>query len=269
MTQKTRVSLPMLQQMKERKEKITMVTAYDYTSALLSDQAGVDMLLVGDSLGMVVLGYKSTVPVTMEEMLHHTKAVMRANPTAFVVADLPFLSYQVSEKEAVYHAGLLIKEGGADAVKLEGGQAMVPVVRAIVNAGIPVMGHIGLTPQSAVQLGGYQVQGREEAAAARLAADAVALAEAGIFSLVLECIPLALAGTITGKIPVPTIGIGAGPHCDGQVLVYHDLLGIYEGFRPRFVKRYVHLSEVIKDAVRQYRDEVRQGKFPGEEHSYR
>ncbi|WP_406677504.1 3-methyl-2-oxobutanoate hydroxymethyltransferase [Moorella sp. ACPs] len=269
MAARTKVTLPQLQAMKERGEKITMVTAYDYPSALLADRAGMDMLLVGDSLGMVVLGYQSTVPVTMDEMVHHTRAVMRANPAALVVADLPFLSYQAGVTDAVYNAGRLVKEGGADAVKLEGGRAMVPMVRAIVDAGIPVMGHLGLTPQSVVQLGGYRVQGREKDAADRIAADAEALVEAGVFSLVLECVPADLARRITAELPVPTIGIGAGPHCDGQVLVYHDLLGLFDRFQPKFVKRYVNLGEAIVKALADYREEVRQGRFPGEEHSFR
>ncbi|QGP92114.1 3-methyl-2-oxobutanoate hydroxymethyltransferase [Neomoorella glycerini] len=269
MAARTKVTLPQLRAMKERGEKITMVTAYDYPSALLADRAGMDMLLVGDSLGMVVLGYQSTVPVTMDEMVHHTRAVMRANPAALVVADLPFLSYQASVQDAVYNAGRLVKEGGADAVKLEGGRAMIPMVRAIVDAGIPVMGHLGLTPQSVVQLGGYRVQGREAAVADRITADAADLVEAGIFSLVLECVPVDLARRITAELPVPTIGIGAGPDCDGQVLVYHDLLGLFDRFQPKFVKRYVNLGEAIVKALEDYREEVRQGKFPGEEHSFR
>ncbi|MBE3572439.1 MAG: 3-methyl-2-oxobutanoate hydroxymethyltransferase [Moorella humiferrea] len=268
MAGRAKVTLPQLQAMKERGEKIAMVTAYDYSAALLADRAGMDMILVGDSLGMVVLGYSSTVPVTMEEMIHHTKAVMRANPAALVVADLPFLSYQTGIKDAVYNAGRLVKEGGADAVKLEGGRAMAPVVRAIVDAGIPVMGHLGLTPQSAVQLGGYRVQGREQEAADRIAADAEALAEAGVFSLVLECVPVELARRITAALKVPTIGIGAGPHCDGQVLVFHDLLGLFDRFRPKFVKCYVNLSEIIVNALASYREEVRQGRFPDEGHSF-
>jgi len=264
-----KVTLPQLRLMKERGEAITMVTAYDYTSALLADRAGMDILLVGDSVGMVVLGYKSTVPVTMEEMLHHTKAVMRADPSALVVADLPFLSYQASITDAVYNAGYLLKEGGADAVKLEGGQAVIPMVRAIVDAGIPVMGHLGLTPQSVTQLGGYHVQGKDEVVANQIIADAEALVEAGIFSLVLECVPVSLARDITSCLPVPVIGIGAGPDCDGQVLVYHDLLGLFDRLQPKFVKKYVQLSDIILDALKQYREEVRQGIFPGEEHSYR
>ncbi|APC07311.1 3-methyl-2-oxobutanoate hydroxymethyltransferase [Neomoorella thermoacetica] len=269
MAQRSRVTLPQLQAMKERGERITMVTAYDYPSSLLADRAGMDMILVGDSLGMVVLGYSSTVPVTMDEMIHHTKAVVRANPAALVVADLPFLSYQTSVSDAVYNAGRLIKEGGADAVKLEGGQAVVPTVRAIVNAGIPVMGHLGLTPQSAVQLGGFRVQGRSEAEGEKIAADAAALVEAGVFALVLECVPADLARRITAALPVPTIGIGAGPDCDGQVLVYHDLLGLFDRFRPKFVKQYANLAEAAVAALEKYRDEVRQGKFPDQEHSFK
>ncbi len=269
MAARSKVTLPQLQVMKERGEKITMVTAYDYSSALLADRAGMDMLLVGDSVGMVVLGYQSTVPVTMDEMVHHTRAVMRANPAALVVADMPFLSYQANIPDAVYNAGRMIKEGGADAVKLEGGRAMARMVRAIVDAGIPVMGHLGLTPQSAVQMGGFHVQGREAAAAEKIAADATALVEAGIFSLVLECVPVELARRITAELPVPTIGIGAGPDCDGQVLVYHDLLGLFDRFRPKFVKCYADLGAAIVEALEAYGQEVREGKFPAAEHSFR
>lgn len=263
-----KITLPQLQEMKARGEKITMVTAYDYPSALMADRAEIEMILVGDSLGMVVLGYESTVPVTMEDMLHHTKAVMRARPSCLVVADMPFLSYQVSVSEAVRNAGRLIQEGGADAVKLEGGRAVVDKVKAIVEAGIPVMGHLGLTPQSATQLGGFRVQGREEEAARRIREEAELLQEAGAFSLVLECIPAMLAKDITSRLNIPTIGIGAGPYCDGQVLVYHDLLGLFERFKPKFVKRYAQLGEEIVRALGQYRQEVRSGAFPGEEHSY-
>ncbi|NLW06463.1 MAG: 3-methyl-2-oxobutanoate hydroxymethyltransferase [Clostridia bacterium] len=269
MASRSKVTLTQLQAMKEQRQPITMVTTYDYTAALLADRAGIDMFLVGDSLGNVMLGYPSTVPVTMEEMIHHTRAVMRANPAALVVTDMPFLSYETSVSEAVYNAGRLLKEGGAEAVKLEGGRAMTPMVRAITDAGIPVMGHLGLTPQSAVQLGGYRVQGRDKAAAQKMIDDAQALVEAGVFSLVLECVPTSLARTITEQLPVPTIGIGAGPDCDGQVLVYHDLLGLYDRFKPKFVKRYANLAEDIVKALEQYRDEVRQRKFPGEEYSFR
>ncbi|MDK2820611.1 MAG: 3-methyl-2-oxobutanoate hydroxymethyltransferase [Clostridia bacterium] len=269
MSSRAKVSLPQLRAMKERGEKITMVTAYDYSSALLADKAGIDMILVGDSVGMVVLGYDSTVPVTMDDMVHHTKAVVRANPASFVVADLPFMSYQASINDAVYNAGRLVKEGGADAVKLEGGQEMVPAVKAIVNAGIPVVGHLGLTPQTVVQLGGYRVQGRDEAAAEKIMRDAKALVDAGIFALVLECVPEQLALKITSELPIPTIGIGAGSKCDGQVLVYHDLLGLFDRFKPKFVKRYAKLDEEIIQALKKYREEVREGKFPDAEHSFK
>jgi 3-methyl-2-oxobutanoate hydroxymethyltransferase len=268
MASRSKVTLTQIQAMKEQRQPITMVTAYDYTAALLADRAGIDMLLVGDSLGNVMLGYNSTVPVTMEEMIHHTRAVMRANPAALVVADLPFLSYQTSVPEAVRNAGRLLKEGGAEAVKLEGGRAMAPMVKAITDAGIPVMGHLGLTPQSAVQLGGYRVQGKDEATAQQITADAKALVEAGVFSLVLECVPAALGRAITEQLAVPVIGIGAGPDCDGQVLVYHDILGLYDRFKPKFVKRYAILADTIVKALEQYRDEVRQRTFPGEEHSF-
>ncbi len=268
MTSRSKVSLIQLQKMKKDKEVITMVTAYDYTSAVLADRAGLDMLLVGDSLGMVVMGYQSTVPVTLEEMIHHTRAVMNASPAALVVADMPFLSYEANIADGVYNAGRLIKEGGADAVKLEGGKAVAAAVKAITDAGIPVMGHLGLTPQSVVQLGGYRVQGRDEAAAKEILADARALVEAGIFSLVLECVPADLAAQITDELPVPTIGIGAGPYCDGQVLVYHDLLGLFERFKPKFVKRYAQLGEITVKALEQYCQEVRRREFPGKEHSF-
>ncbi|MDN5348455.1 MAG: 3-methyl-2-oxobutanoate hydroxymethyltransferase [Clostridia bacterium] len=267
--ERKKVTLPHLREMKMRGEKIAMVTAYDYPTALLADRAGMDMLLVGDSLAMVVLGYEGTVPVTMEEMLHHTKAVMRARPAAFVVADLPFLSYQVGREEAIRNAGRFLKEGGADAVKLEGGGAMVPIVRAVVEAGIPVMGHLGLTPQTASLLGGFRVQGKGAEAAERIMADAKALEEAGAFSLVLECVPSALAAEITAQLKIPVIGIGAGPHCDGQVLVFHDLVGLFDRFLPKFVKRYANLSEEIVAALSQYCQEVRTGVFPGEEHSFK
>lgn len=263
-----KITLPQLQEMKARGEKITMVTAYDYPSALMADRAEIEMILVGDSLGMVVLGYESTVPVTMEDMLHHTKAVVRAKPSCLVVADMPFLSYQVNVSEAVRNAGRLVQEGGADAVKLEGGRAVADKVKAIVEAGIPVMGHLGLTPQSATQLGGFRVQGREEETARRIREDAELLQEAGAFSVVLECIPAELARDITSRLAIPTIGIGAGPHCDGQVLVYHDLLGLFDRFRPKFVKQYARLGEEIVRALSQYREEVRAGAFPGEEHAY-
>lgn len=264
----TKKTIPQFAELKERQEKITMLTAYDYPSALLVEQAGMDMILVGDSLGMVVLGYDSTVPVTMEEMLHHTKAVRRGAPQTFVVADMPFLSYHASISESINNAGRFLKEAGADAVKLEGGETAADTVSAIVRAGIPVMGHIGLTPQTASQLGGFKVQGRDRAAAESLLRDADALAAAGAFAIVLEAIPQQLAEYITKKISIPTIGIGAGPHCDGQVLVWHDLLGLFPRFVPKFVKKYADLSAPVIEAFQRYRDDVKQGRFPEEKHSF-
>jgi len=254
--------------MKQDGKKITMLTAYDYSTAALLDQVGIDILLVGDSLGMVVLGYETTLPVTMEEMLHHTRAVARASKRAMVVGDMPFMSYQVSTEQALENAGRFLKEADAHAVKLEGGVEIVDTVKRLVDSGIPVMGHLGLTPQSIHQLGGYGVQGKEDEAAKKMIDDAIALEEAGIFSLVLECVPTALAKDITEQISVPTIGIGAGVYCDGQVLVTHDLLGIFEKFVPKFVKRYVELNKPIKEAVNRFIEEVKQGKFPGPEHSF-
>ncbi|MGB9886075.1 MAG: 3-methyl-2-oxobutanoate hydroxymethyltransferase [Moorellales bacterium] len=262
-------TVPQIIALKQQGKKITMLTAYDYTQAQLVEEAGVDLILVGDSLGMTMLGLASTVPVTMEEMLHHTKAVVRGAPNTFVIADLPFLSYQVSREEAIRNAGRLIKEGGADAVKLEGGGPMVAVARAIVEAGIPVQGHLGLTPQTAAQLGGYKVQGREERQARQIIEDARALEEAGCFSLVLECVPMELAAEITRSLSIPVIGIGAGPHCDGQVLVFHDVLGLFRRFVPKFVKQYAQLREPIVEAFRTYVREVQEGVFPDEEHSFR
>jgi len=265
---KEKLSLPQLMAMKQQGRKITMLTAYDYGQAQLVEEAGVDIILVGDSLGMTMLGLASTVPVTMADMLHHTKAVVRGAPNTFVVADLPFLSYQVSREEAIRNAGLLIKEGGADAVKLEGGGPMVAVARAVVEAGIAVQGHLGLTPQTATQLGGYRVQGRDEEAAKRILEDAKALEEAGCFSLVLECVPASLAAQVTAALSIPVIGIGAGPYCAGQVLVYHDVLGLFQRFVPRFVKQYAQLREPIVEALRTYVREVQEGQFPGPEHSF-
>jgi 3-methyl-2-oxobutanoate hydroxymethyltransferase len=257
-----------LLEMKKRGERIVMVTAYDYPFARLVDRAGVDILLVGDSLGMVVLGFENTLPVTMEHMLHHTQAVARARPAAMIVSDMPFMSYQVSAAEAVRNAGRLVQEGNAQAVKLEGGTSFRPVIEAIVGAGIPVMGHIGLLPQSVHQLGGYRVQGRDAAGAKQLLRDAQELQEAGCFALVLEAIPVALAREITASLQIPTIGIGAGPHCDGQVLVLHDLLGLAAGGTPKFVRRYADLSASTQEALEAYVDDVRAGRFPDREHSY-
>jgi len=264
----TRVTTVTLMEMKTRVEKITMLTAYDFPTASLLDEAGVDMLLVGDSLGNVVLGYEDTLPVTMDEMIHHTKAVARGTRRAMVVGDMPFLSYQTSLPEAIKNGGRFLKEGGAQAVKLEGGSERTGVVRALVETGIPVMGHLGLTPQSVHQLGGFRVQGRDEAAAQRLLQDALALEEAGVFALVLEAIPAPLAAQVTSRLQVPTIGIGAGPDCDGQVLVVHDMLGLSMRKTPKFVKQYVRLGDCIKDVVRAYQEEVKNGTFPGPEHCY-
>jgi 3-methyl-2-oxobutanoate hydroxymethyltransferase len=250
------------------KERIAVITAYDYPTAVVADRAGVEVILVGDSLGMVVLGYESTLPVTVDEMIHHTKAVMRARPRALVVADLPFMSYQTGPIEALANAGRLVKEGGADAVKLEGGERAAEAVRAIVEAGIPVMGHIGLTPQSVLQFGGYRVQGRGEEAGERLLADASALERAGAFSLVLEGMPAELSGRVTRAIGIPTIGIGAGACCDGQVLVWHDALGFSFGHQPKFVRKYADLAEGTAAGLTRFVEDVKQGRFPTSEESY-
>ena len=248
--------------------KTTMLTAYDYPTALWVDQSGVDMILVGDSLAMVVLGQEDTLSVGMEEMIHHAKAVSRAAKRALVIGDMPFLSYQASVEQAVLNAGRFLKEGRAQAVKLEGGRQVLPQVEAIVAAGIPVQGHIGLTPQSAAQFGGFKVQGKTAEAANALIEDAQALARAGCFSIVLEAIPAPIAARITQSVPIPTIGIGAGKDCDGQVLVIHDVLGLFERFTPRFVKKYAQLGDTIRQALTQYREEVESGAFPGPEHSF-
>lgn len=264
-----KVTVPFVQEMKRKGEKIVMITAYDYPTALIVEEAGVDLILVGDTLGMVVLGYESTLPVTMDEMIHHTKAVSRAAQRVMVVGDMPFLSYQVSVEEAVANAGRFLKEAGAHAVKLEGGCEVAETVRRICAAGIPVMAHLGLTPQSIHQFGGYKVQGREEAAARRICDDALILQDAGAFSIVLECVPSALAEKITASLTIPTIGIGGGVDCDGQVLVIHDLLGMFDRFTPTFVKKYANAKSVMKDAVARYVSEVKDKTFPDEAHSYR
>ncbi len=257
-----------LQAKKARGEPITMVTAYDYPSALAADRAGIDCLLVGDSLAMVVLGHDSTLPVTMEEMLHHCRAVRRGARAAFLIGDMPFGSYQADRAEAVRNAVRFLKEAGMDAVKIEGGRAMADTVRAISQAGIPVVGHIGLTPQSVGMLGGYRVQGRTTEDAQRLWEDAVALQEAGAILLVLEMTPDRVAGEITRRLRIPTIGIGAGPACDGQVLVLHDLLGLFDRFTPRFVKQYANLLPLIEGALAAYREDVVQRRFPAAEHTF-
>jgi 3-methyl-2-oxobutanoate hydroxymethyltransferase len=264
-----KLALPELAEMKRRGDRIVMVTAYDTPGARFAEDAGVDVLLVGDTAAMVVLGHESTtVPVTMDEMLFLTRTVVRAARRPIVVGDMPFGSYQVSDEDAVRNAIRFFKEAGADAVKLEGAGPSLTRVRAIVEAGIPVMGHVGLTPQSATMLGGFKTQGRTAAAARRVLEDAVALERAGCFAVVLEAIPAPVAERITAALSVPTIGIGAGPACDGQVLVYHDLLGLTEGHLPRFVKRYANLSREIRDALEAYVHEVRTGAFPEERHTY-
>lgn len=266
--ERKKVTILDLQEKKQRGEPITMLTAYDYPTALLVDRAGMDIILVGDSLAMVVLGHENTVAVTMEEMLHHCKAVARGAKYPLLVGDMPFLSYQVERREAVRNAGRFLKEGGMDVVKLEGGQEMADTVKAIVDAGIPVMGHIGLTPQSISKLGGFRVQGKSVEAAKKLLADAAALEEAGAFSIILEAVPDRLAQLITERVKIPTIGIGAGPHCDGQVLVIHDLIGLFDRFTPKFVKRYANIFPILTQALEQYREEVLSGAFPGKEHSF-
>jgi 3-methyl-2-oxobutanoate hydroxymethyltransferase len=254
--------------MKQRGEKIVALTSYDYLSTRIVDEAGIDLILVGDSLGMVVLGFDNTLPVTMEEIIHHCKAVARARPRALVAADLPFMSYQASVEDAVRNAGRLVKEGGAECVKLEGGQRYVSVIEAIVHASIPVVGHLGLTPQSVHQFGGYRVQGKDSRSAESLVEDAKALEQAGCFAIVLEGIPWQLAQRLTETVGIPTIGIGAGPYCSGQILVFHDLLGITEGPLPKFVKKYDEIGLRMKEAISAYARDVKDGRFPGMEHSY-
>ncbi len=263
-----KVTVPQIQARKQSGEKITVLTAYDYPWALLVDRAGIDMVLVGDSLGMVVLGYPDTVSVSMDEMVHHLKAVSRAVVRALVVGDMPFGSYNVSIEKAIENANRLMKEGRADAVKLEGGCPMAETVAALVRAGIPVQGHIGLTPQTASALGGFKVQGQSAEAARRLIADARALAAAGCFSIVLEAIPAAIARLITEAVAVPTIGIGAGGDCDGQVLVIHDMLGLFDRFTPKFVKQYARISETVAEAIESYKRDVQAGRFPEACHSF-
>jgi len=263
----SKITTAVVREMKKRGEKITMLTAYDYSTAAVLDQSGIDIILVGDSLGMVVLGYDSTLPVTMEDMIHHTRAVSRSTKRAMVIGDMPFMSYQVSVEEALCNAGRFLQEAGAHGVKLEGGREVAETTRRITSAGIPVMAHLGLTPQSVHQFGGFKVQGRDDAAAMRILEDAKILEGAGAFSLVLECVPAALAKTITQSLAIPTIGIGAGVDCDGQVLVVNDMLGMFEKFTPRFVKKYVNLNVQMKEAMEKYIEEVRMGTFPGEEHT--
>jgi len=266
--ERKKVTIAELMQKTTEGQKITMMTAYDYPTAGLVDQAGIDTILVGDSLGMVMLGYDSTVPVTMDEMIHHCKAVSRGAKSSFIIGDMPFLSYQVSVEKAVENAGRFIKEASCDSVKLEGGSEMANVVKEIVTAGIPVCAHIGLTPQTATMLSGFKVQGKDAESAVKLVESAKDLEEAGAFMVVMECIPDLLAEKITNELNIPTIGIGAGKDCDGQVLVYHDLVGLFERFTPKFVKQYINLSPDIREALIQYKTDVENGTFPGPEHSF-
>ena len=257
-----------IQTMKKEGKRISMLTAYDYPMALLEDRAGIEIILVGDSLAMTVLGYENTLPVTMDEMIHHTKAVTRGAKYALIIGDMPFMSYNTSENDAIFNAGRFMKEGKADAVKLEGGAGVKDIVKAIVRAGIPVMGHIGLTPQTISMLGGFKVQGKDAEGAQKIIDDALQLEEAGAFSVLLEAVPAPIAKRVTERLTVPTIGIGAGVYCDGQVLVVHDMLGLFDRFTPKFAKRYVNLSELMLKAFESYREEVWKGTFPTDQHSF-
>ena len=266
--ERKKVTIAELHKKKEMGQKITMMTAYDYPTGNLVDQAGIDTTLVGDSLGMVMLGYDSTVPVTMDEMIHHCKAVSRGVKSSFIIGDMPFMSYQINVEQAVQNAGRFMKEAGCDSVKLEGGSEMAPVVKAIVTAGVPVCGHIGLTPQTATMLSGFKVQAKDAESARQLVKSAKELEEAGAFLMVVECIPNLVAARITKELKIPTIGIGAGKDCDGQVLVYHDLVGLFERFTPKFVKQYINLGPKIREALVQFKTEVEKGTFPGPEHTF-
>ncbi|HEY7715471.1 MAG TPA: 3-methyl-2-oxobutanoate hydroxymethyltransferase [Candidatus Binatia bacterium] len=264
-----KITVPHVLKMKQRGEMITCLTAYDYAFARILDEAGIELLLVGDSLGCVIQGNHNTLAVTMDEMVYHTRLVARGRKRALVIGDMPFLSYQIGKEQALANAGRFLQEGGAEAVKLEGGVHMKETIAAIVRAGIPVMGHIGLTPQSVHQFGGYKIQGRDMARRDMVLRDALAVEEAGVFSVVLEGMPLDLAREITERLTIPTIGIGAGSHCDGQVLVVHDMLGLFDDFRPKFVKQYVDLKQVMSGAVKEFIGEVKARKFPAEEHSFK
>lgn len=263
-----RLTISDIQDLKIKGEKIPTITAYDYTSARIVDSAGIPLVLVGDTLGQVVLGYDSTIPVTMEDMIHHIKAVVRGSSRAHIVGDMPFMSYQTSSYDALRNAGKFLQDGGVQSVKLEGGVAIASTVQRLVSNGIPVMGHIGLTPQSVNQMSGYKVQGKTVKSAAKLMEDARALEESGAFSIVLECVPAALSKLITERLSIPTIGIGAGPDCDGQIQVFHDILGLFTDFVPKHTKRYADLNHTIGNAITSYMDEVRLQQFPGKEHGY-
>ena len=266
--ERKKITITDLLNKKQQKKPITMLTAYDFPLASIIDEAGIDIILVGDSVGMVVLGYENTLAVTMHDMIHHCKAVARARKYAFLVGDMPFMSYQVNSEQAIKNAGRFIKQGNCDAVKLEGGVEVITQIKAIIKAGIAVMSHIGLTPQSATQLGGFKVQGKTALSAKKIIDDAIALEEAGCFAIILECIPDKLSEIITSKVKIPTIGIGAGGNCDGQVLVTHDILGLYKKFTPKFAKRYVDISAQIEKAVKQYKEEVEERRFPAKENSF-
>lgn len=266
--EKKKITIPQFKEMKQQGKKIKMVTAYDYLLASVIDKSPIETILVGDSLGMVVLGYESTVSVTMEDMLHHIKPVVKGAPNTLIIADMPFGSYNVSISEAIANANRIMKEGGADCIKLEGGAVVVETVRSIVNAGIPVMAHIGLTPQTVSQLGGFKVQGKDAGAALKLLEDAQKLEEAGAFAIVAECVPAPVAKLLAEKLSIPVIGIGAGADCDGQVLVAQDMLGMFDRFVPKFVKQYANLNGIIVDALQEYAKEVDKGIFPGPEHSF-
>ncbi|UCH19744.1 MAG: 3-methyl-2-oxobutanoate hydroxymethyltransferase [Deltaproteobacteria bacterium] len=263
-----KVTILDVQQSKEEKRKLVMITAYDYPFGLLADEAGVDIVLVGDSVGMVVMGLEGTVAVTMEHMIHHIKAVVRGCKGPLIIGDMPFMSYNTSVREAIHNAGRLMKEGGCEAVKLEGGVDFAPTIQAIVKAGIPVQGHIGLTPQTASALGGFKMQGRDASAAKQIIDDAIALQDAGVFSIILEAVPAPLGKLVTEAVKVPVIGIGAGPDVDGQVLVTHDMIGLFEKFVPKFVKQYTQIRPIILEALAAYKKEVREMAFPGPEHSF-
>ncbi len=268
MNEVRKVTVATLKKKKRQGKKIVTLTAYDYFTSRLLNRAEIDLILVGDSLGMVVLGYENTVPVTMADMLHHTRAVVRGNSRCLVVADMPFLSYHISDVEALHNAGRFIQEAGAQAVKLEGGKEAAPLVKKMVRAGIPVLGHIGLLPQDILKEGAYLVRGRDEKSAAALLEDARALEAAGAFAVVLECVAAKAAGEITGSLKIPTIGIGSGPACDGQILVLHDLLGLYGEVKPKFARAYADLEKAMLDAFQAYKQEVEAGAFPTEEHSF-
>ena len=263
-----RITVRNIAEMKRRGEKIPMITAYDYTTAIIADAAEIPIVLVGDSLGMVVLGYQSTIPVTLDDMIHHVKMVARGSKNALIVADLPFMTYQIDPAQALTNAARLMQEGGAHTVKLEGGENVAPIVQRIVECDIPVMGHIGVTPQSVNALGGYRVRGRNPREASQLLADALALEAAGAYAVVLELVPAPLSQLISQRLTIPTIGIGAGAGCDGQVQVLHDMLGLFTDFVPKHAKQYVNLAQVIKDAFSQYSQEVKDGSFPTEKESF-